>query len=132
MQQVDDLVSQDADVELTKTRLSRRRGYVAPKVEEIMHQPRRLDVDIIPRILYSAVGVLFMMAIFPPFSVKGEYGRSLFSGYHFIFTPSVRATVDVPVLFAQAFFVLLIAALVIGAELYKRRKKRASFGEVRF
>lgn len=114
----------DGSVERTKAQVNPRRNLSSPPDQvEVGSPPIEKEVDLIPRILYGSAAVLFLMVAFPPFSFKGEYGRGLFAGYHFIFNPSVRATVDVSVLFAQAFFVLLIAALLVAVEIYKRKRK---------
>lgn len=112
----------DGSVERTTAHVNPRRNQPSPPDEvEVGLSLAETKVDLIPRILYGSAAVLFLMVAFPPFSFKGEYGRGLFAGYHFIFNPSVRATVDVAVLFAQAFFVLLIATLLIAVEIYKRK-----------
>ena len=114
----------DGSVERTKAHVNPRRNLSSqPDQLEVDSSLTEREVDLIPRILYGSAAVLFLMVAFPPFSFKGEYGRGLFAGYHFIFNPSVRATVDVAVLIAQAFFVLLIAALLIAVEIYKRKRK---------
>lgn len=77
--------------------------------------------DLIPVYLKWGVAILVLMILFPPFYRALGEGRGFFLGYGFIFDPPSRATVDVTTLLVQALFLILVLAVLIGLEIYKKR-----------
>jgi hypothetical protein len=64
------------------------------------------------KVIFAVVGVIVLMAIFPPFQrFLSESNRHI--GYHFITDIPPNSNVNVALLFAQ-----IVVALVVGALIY--------------
>ena len=112
----------DGTVEKTQARINPSRNY-NNNVAESKSGVRPKTSDHTPKIFFGTSVILILMLLVPPFSFKYGYGRESFAGYQFIFSPDEAVTVDVPLLLAQALFVILIAGFLIGAQIYSRKFK---------
>lgn len=81
--------------------------------------------DPIPMYLKWSVGIVVIMILFPPFHRVLGGGREFSLGYSFIFNPPRGGSIDASTLLMQVLFLLVVLALLIGLELYKRKKAMA-------